>query len=197
MLRALAANYWGQGADGIYTFNWNAHSYVHRPDKNSQFAPQIQLLREIDAPQAMRGKDKLYVADRLLGEKPMLPHNWLHATLPQTLKHGEQVDVPVLVEEDLTESPIPRTIWLSITYSNLTETSQIEVTLNQQQLSEFEPTDPWLPPDNTGNTSQQGQVHALRQEISRNLLLQGRNHIGILVVTGEITVQGVEIHVLY
>ena len=69
MLRALASNYWGQGADGIYTFNWNAHSYVHRPDKNSQFAPQIQLLREMDAPKAMRGKHKLYVADRLLGEK--------------------------------------------------------------------------------------------------------------------------------
>ena len=24
----------------------------------------------------------------------MLPHNWLHATLPQTLERGEQVDVP-------------------------------------------------------------------------------------------------------
>ena len=197
MLRALASNYWGQGADGIYTFNWNAHSYVHRPDKNSQFAPQIQLLREIDAPQALRGKDKLYVADRLLGEKPMLPHNWLHATLPQTLERGEQMNVPVLVKEGFTESPIPRTIRLSITYSDLTETSQIEVTLNQQPLSELEPTDPWLPPDNTGDTSQQGQVHALRQEINPNLLIQGRNHVGISVVAGEIAVQGAEIHVLY
>ena len=109
MLRALAANYWGQGADGIYTFNWNAHSYVHRPDKNSQFAPLIQLLREIDAPQAMRGKDKLYAADRLLGEKPMLPHNWLHATLPQDPKaYGEQVEVPILVGEGFhRSSPSP------------------------------------------------------------------------------------------
>ena len=197
MLRALASNYWGQGADGIYTFNWNAHSYVHRPDKNSQFAPQIQLLREIDAPQAMRGKDKLYAADRLLGEKPMLPHNWLHATLPQTLECGEQVAVPVLVKEDFTESPTPRTIWLSLTYSDLTETSQIEVTLNKQPLSELEPIDPWLPPDNTDSASQKGQVHALRQEISPDLLIQGRNHVGISVVAGEITVQGVEIHVLY
>ena len=197
LLRALASNYWGQGADGIYTFNWNAHSYVHRPDKNSQFAPQRQLLREMDTLQAMRGKDKLYVADRLLGEKPMLPHNWLHATLPQTLERGEQVDVPVLVKEDFTESPIPRTIQVSLTYSDLTETSQIEVTLNQRPLSELELTDPWLPPDNTGSTSQQGQVYALRQEISPDLLLQGRNHVGILVVAGEVTVQGVEIHVLY
>ena len=197
LLRALASNYWGQGADGIYTFNWNAHSYVHRPDKNSQFAPQRQLLREMDTLQAMRGKDKLYVADRLLGPKPMLPHNWLHATLPQTLERGEQVDVPVLVKEDFTESPIPRTIQVSLTYSDLTETSQIEVTFNQQPLSELEPTDPWLPPDNTGSTSQQGQVYALRHEISPNLLLQGRNHVGILVVAGEVTVQGVEIHVLY
>ena len=197
LLRALASNYWGQGADGIYTFNWNAHSYVHRPDKNSQFAPQRQLLREMDTLQAMRGKDKLYVADRLLGEKPMLPHNWLHATLPQTLERREQVDIPVLVKEDFTESPPPRTIRLSLTYSDLTETSQIEVTLNQQPLSELEPTNPWLPPDNTGSTSQQGQVYALRQEISPDLLIQGRNHVGVFVVAGEVTVQGVEIHVLY
>ena len=197
MLRALAANYWHQGADGIYTFNWNAHSYVHRPDKNSQFAPQRQLLREMDTPQAMRGKDKLYAADRLLGPKPMLPHNWLHATLPQTLERGGQVAVPVLVAEDFTASPPPRTIWLSVTYSDLTEKGQIEATLNQQPLSELEPTGVWLPPDNTGNTSQQEQVHVLRQEISPDLLLQGRNHVGIFVVAGEVTVKGVEIHVLY
>ena len=127
----------------------------------------------------------------------MLPHNWLHATLPQTLERGEQIDVPVLVNEDFTESPTPQTIWLSITYSDLAETSQIEVTLNRQPLSELESTDPWLPPDNTGNTLQQGQVYALRQEISPDLLLQGRNCVGVSVVAGEVTVQGVEIHVLY
>ena len=197
MFRALASNYLGQGADGIYTFNWNAHSYVHRPDKNSQFAPQIQLLREIDAPHLMQGKDKLYVADRLLGEKPMLPHNWLHATLPRTLERREQVDIPILVGEDLTESPTPRTVWLSITYSAHTETSQIEITLNKQLLSELELTDPWLPPDNTDNASQQEQVHALRQEISPDLLIQGRNNVRVSVRTGEVTVKGVEIHVLY
>ena len=197
MLRALASNYWHQGADGIYTFNWNAHSYVHRPNAHPQFAPQTQLLREMDTPQAMRGKDKLYAADRLLGPKPMLPHNWLHATLPQTLERGGQVAVPVLVGEDFTASPPPRTIWLSVTYTDLTEKSQIEVTLNKQPLSELEPTTGWLPPDNTGSTSQQGQVHAMRQEISPDLLIQGRNHVGIFVVAGEVTVKGVEIHVLY
>ena len=197
MLRALASNYWHQGADGIYTFNWNAHSYVHRPNAHPQFAPQIQLLREMDALQAMRGKDKLYAADRLLGPKPMLPHNWLHATLPQTLERGEQVEVPVMVEEDFIESPTPRTIWLSVTYGDLTEMSQIEVTLNKQPLLELEPTAAWLPPDNTTDPSQQEQVHALRQEISSDLLIQGRNHVGIMVAAGEVTVKGVEIHVLY
>ena len=182
MFRALASNYWSQGADGIYTFNWNAHSYVHRPDKNSQFAPQRQLLREMDTPQAMRGKDKLYVADRLLGEKPMLPHNWLHATLPQTLKRGEQVDVPILVEEDFTKSPTPRTVWLSVTYSDLTEMSQIQVRLNEGPLSGLEPTAPWLPPDNTDSTSPQEQLHALRQEISPDLLIQGKNLVEISTV---------------
>ena len=107
------------------------------------------------------------------------------------------MEVPVLVGEDFTEPPTPRTVWLSLTYTDLAETSQIEVTLNKQPLSELEPTVPWLPPDNTDNTSQQEQVHALRQEISLNLLIQGRNHIEVSVVAGEVTVQGVEIHVLY
>ena len=127
----------------------------------------------------------------------MLPHNWLQAMLPQTLARGEQVEVPVLVGEDFTASPTPRMIWLSLTYTNLAATSQIEGALNQQTLSELEPIDPWLPPDNTGDTSQQEQVHALRQKISPDLLIQGRNHVGISVVAGEVTVKGVEIHVFY
>ena len=197
MFRALASNYWSQGADGIYTFNWNAHSYVHRPDKNAQFAPQRGLLREMDAPQRMRSKDKLYVADRLLGPKPMLPHNWLHATLPKTLSCGKQVEVPILVGEDFTKSPTPRLTRLSLTYSAHTEASKIQVALNTQPLSKLEPTDPWLPPDNADGDLQQGQVHALRQEISPDLLIRGRNHVGVSVVAGEVTVKGAEIHVLY
>ena len=128
----------------------------------------------MDTPQAMRGKDKLYAVDRLLGEKPMLPHNWLHATLPQTLSRGEQIEVPILVGEDFTASPTPRLIRLSLTYTDLTETSEIKIALNKQPLSKLEPTDPWLPPDNADDDLQQGQVHALRQEISPDLLIQGR-----------------------
>ena len=97
----------------------------------------------------------------------MLPHNWLHANASaKNLERGEQVAVPVMVEEDFIESPTPRTIWLSVTYGDLTGRSQIEITLHKQPLLELEPTDPWLPPDNTTDPSQQEQVHALRQEIS-------------------------------
>ena len=78
------------------------------------------------------------------------------------------------MKEDFTEPSIPRTIWLSLTYIDLTERSQIEVTLNKQPLSQLEPTDPWLPPDNTRDTSQPEQVHALRQEIRPELLIQGK-----------------------
>ena len=102
-----------------------------------------------------------------------------------------------MVEEDFIESPTPRTIWLSVTYGDLTGRSQIEVTLNKQPLSELEPTDPWLPPDNMTDPSQQEQVHSLRQEISPDLLIQGRNHVVVMVAAGEVTVKGVEIHVLY
>ncbi|MCZ6679779.1 MAG: hypothetical protein O7E52_21315 [Candidatus Poribacteria bacterium] len=197
MFRALASNYWYQGADGIYTFNWNAHSYVHRPEEHSQFAHQIQLLREIDEPTAMQGKDKFYAADRLLQPKPMLPHNWLHAVLPETLEHGKQVDVSVMVAEDFTKSPAPRTISLSVTYSDLAEASQVDITLNKHPLSALQRTGAWVPHDGTDGNSEREQIVALRQEISPERLIQGRNHVGISVVVGEVTVKAVEIHVLY
>ena len=56
MCRGLANNYWFQGADGIYTFNWNAHSYVQHPEEqpHAAFAQQLELLREIDDPERMR-----------------------------------------------------------------------------------------------------------------------------------------------
>ena len=63
MCRGLANNYWFQGADGIYTFNWNAH-YVQRPEEQTHaaFAHQLELLREIDDPERMRGNDKTFAA---------------------------------------------------------------------------------------------------------------------------------------
>ena len=197
MFRALASNYWHQGADGIYTFNWNAHSYVHRPEEHSQFAHQMQLLREMDEPAAMQGKEKFYAVDRLLRPKPMLPHNWLHAVLPATLEHGKQVDVSVMVGEDFTKSPAPRTISLSVTYSDLAEASQVDITLNKHPLSGFERTGAWVPHDDTDGNSERAPIVALRQEISPEQLIPDRNHIGISVVVGQITVKAVEIYVRY
>ncbi len=197
MFRALAANYWYQGADGIYTFNWNAHSYVHRPEEQAQYSHQIPLLREIDELQAMQGKDKFYATDRLLQPKPMLPHNWLHAVLPETVETAKQVDVPVMVGEDLTNPPAPKTIWLSVTYCDLAESSQVDVTLNKHALSEFQQTGAWIPHDSTVDNSQGDPIVVLRKEIRTSQLIQGRNHIGILVAAGEIAVKAVEIHLIY
>ncbi len=95
MTRALATNYWYQGADGIYTFNWNAHTYTQRPDEesNRKFGHLLERLREIDDPVAMRGKDKTFVADRGSQPSGAYPHNWIHCVLPAALAAGERVEV--------------------------------------------------------------------------------------------------------
>ena len=125
MHRAWATNYWHQGADGIYTFNWNAHCYVHRPE-DPRFAYQPGLLREVDNPELLRGKNKIFTADRHSSltrrtaasprHHKYFPHSWLHTVLPVTLETGKQTeDVPIMVGEDLTKSPVPNNIvdyWL-------------------------------------------------------------------------------------
>ncbi len=70
VLRGLFANWWQQGVDGIYCFNW---TYAMPEDAaridallhDSKMAPvHRQLYREIGEPRAFRHKDKTFVVQR-------------------------------------------------------------------------------------------------------------------------------------
>ena len=139
--RALAMNYWHQGADGIYTFNWNVHSCAweelnDRPRRHGRFVHQTPLLREIDDPQLLRGKDKLYAADRGAPNQTY-PHNWMHCVLPATLEHGKPIDVPITVGEDIAANTPPRKSCrarLRVGLSRMSSHDEIAVTLNGRAL---------------------------------------------------------------
>jgi len=197
MTRALAVNYWYQGADGIYTFNWNAHTYTHRPSDNrpeghAKFQHQMQRLCEIDNPDAMRGTDKIFAADR---GRPgwTYPHNWMHCVLPVTLQAGQNAGVSVLVGEDLTRAPRPQRLRLTIecaqqrlpgvdpaTWQTFSDDDQLRIRLNGKILSCQERSDSRV-------------VVFLKPE----QLVLGRNRVNLAAVTGQFTVGAVEIQVTY
>ena len=138
MCRALATNYWYQGADGIYTFNWNAHTYTQRPDEESHavFAHQMELLREIDDPQRLRGEDKEFAADRTGRPSFAYPHNWMHCVLAVRVEAGEMVEVPVLIGEDLAGPPTPRQVTLRVAFTQLGESDDLELSVNGHTMTE-------------------------------------------------------------
>ena len=180
MVRALATNYWHQGADGIYTFNWNAHTYTQRPDsEQSKFAHLVERLREIHDPQQMRGTDKMFAADR---GRPQIsyPHNHMHCVLPVTLEAGQSAEVPILVGEDFTQSPVPGQIELTVGVDQLTDDDVVEVAMNQISLLNPVPGD--------------GRI---RHAISPTQLVAGRNKVKIAVSNGTTTITSIEILVTY
>ena len=179
MVRALATNYWHQGADGIYTFNWNAHSYIQLPDDHERFKHLLDRLREIDDPRSLRGKDKQYAVDR--GRPTIIyPHNRMHCILPVTLEAGQRVEVPILVGEDFTQSPEPRQIELTVGMDQLTDDDVVDVALNQILLLNPVPSDCRI-----------GHV------IDPTQLIAGRNKVEISVSNRTTTVTSIEIHVTY
>ncbi len=177
--RALATNYWHQGADGIYTFNWNAHSYVHRPKEHSSFADQISLLCELDNPETMQGKDKLYAADRG-GPTRVYPHNWMHCVLPLSLETGAQADIPIMVGEDLALPPLPDTLKLRIDIEEFSPDCRLQLELNQHSLPAISRPD-----------------SPIEFDLEPDQLKTGRNRVRISLEQGNLIATSLEIHVSY
>ena len=179
MVRALAVNFWHQGADGIYTFNWNAHSYMQLPKEHQRFKHLLERLREIDDPQSLRGKDKQFAAGR---GRPTIyyPHNNMNCILPVTLDAGQQVDIPVMVGEDFSPPPATKQIELVIELNQPTDDPSISLTLNQTPLTN-------LRHDDAGLTS----------NLEPDQLTLGHNIVGISVGEGKVEVTAIEIRVSY
>jgi hypothetical protein len=180
--RALAMNYWHQGADGIYTFNWNVHSCAweelnDRPRQHERFAHQAPLLLEIDDPIHLRGKDKLYAADRG-GPKNTYPHNWMHCVLPATLENRKLIVVPITVGEDISANTPPGKSCrarLSLGLSRKAARDSIALTLNGAALELADARTPDM----------QGPAKSMTSELDSKQVRVGVNSITIELTNAE------------
>lgn len=169
MVRALATNYFYQGADGIYTFNWYPHSSLY----------QDPLHDEMGDPQTLIGKDKTFAADR--GEpSTAYPHNWMNLPLPAELKAGQTLEAPILVGEDFSKGLQPKRIDLAIHLDKFEATDSLLVLLNRKPLPQ-------------GIKSNNDIIIPLKGE----QLTQGRNQILISAIKGQFKLTGMEINVTY
>ncbi|MEE3368978.1 MAG: hypothetical protein VX346_06505 [Planctomycetota bacterium] len=190
VLRGLAANYWHNGADGVYLFNWFPHTKSY----------QRSLLRQVGDRQQLVSLDKIFPADcseygpGLTRKGPSSPryHNWLFATLPVALHPVQQKESLTLIPVDVADrgdgagtKPALR-LWLE--FKNLVPGDRVAFQINGHQLT---PTDL---PDNNG---------LLRLTLSSRQLKVGRNQVGVrLVERGQaadapLLLTAVEIHVDY
>ena len=171
LARGLAANYWHQGADGIYTLNWFPGQ--------EHLSYQAELLQEIGDPEVLKGKDKLFAADR--GAPTMAyPHNWLHAALPIALKPNTPATVPIVVGDDLIAGPKPERLEMRIECAPVPHVKTLSVALNGEHLPQGERT-----------------ASRIIIPLAAAQLRRGHNQVTIAVSSGEAEVQALEIYCGY
>ncbi len=130
LARGLALNYWHQGADGIYLFNWFPHSGT---EAGGSYL--IPLMKQVGDPETLRaGQQKLmFVADR---GRPMrfYAHNWMHCVLPAALPTDKPLNVEIRVGEDFRKAPHTPSMTLRLAIDNLQQDEQVEATLNGKSV---------------------------------------------------------------
>ena len=195
VLRGLAANYWRQGADGIYTFNWF-------PNEQQLLSYQMSLLKEIGDPQVLATKDKTFPADcseygpGKQRDHPSSPrfHNWMFVSLPVTLHPVWNANsftlIPVDVADDLggPSAEKVKSLWLWVQLKNLVSGDVVEFRLNGHPLA------PMPDPEEGG---------LLQFTLRPDQLKVGRNEVGVRLnkrgaqAEKDIILAAVEIHVDY
>jgi len=124
----LALNYWHQGADGIYLFNWFPHSY----NNSEATGPYMSgLLKQLGDPDVLRAKQRrlMFAADRGRPGK-CYPHNWMHCVLPATLPTEGGLEVLIRVGEDLRQGGATPALTLRVEVENLQEDDRVQIELN-------------------------------------------------------------------
>jgi len=153
----LGLNYWQQGADGIYLFNWFPHSY----NNSESTGPYMSgLLKQLGDPDTLRAKQRqlMFAADRGRPNKSY-PHNWMHCVLPGPLPTDKALSVAIRVGEDFSKASASTSITLRLTVDQLQEDDRVGITLNGKPVKELK-------------LSGKGVLTA---KIQSGLLLQGRN----------------------
>ena len=125
--RGAALNFWNQGADGIYLFNWYS-----RKDRRHE------SLREIGDPGLLRRRDKVYPVHSQ--ERELWADTHPPAQLPLRLSPapaGEGVDVRLRIGDDVTADAAGgrlRSAWLRMRFEGIHSEDRVEVALNGTTL---------------------------------------------------------------
>jgi len=168
LARGLALNYWHQGADGIYLFNWFPH------EANKRY--QIPLLRELDDPGLLAQKDLLFAADRGTPQREY-PHNWIRAVLPVSLQVGKQCQVPLVVGLNL-QAARDAHAELRIVAEKLSDAGILHVTINGVPLAPGR-RDEWQ----------------LIIQVDPAQVKQGTNLVSLVLESGQMMVTALELYV--
>ena len=152
-LRGAFTNWWGEGADAVETFNWSTSSReladrVGAPPAYPRQDAHRQAYREIGSLETMRGKDKVFAAERR-GTFPWADGYFCRtqdAPLPIVLANdGRAVDVPVKVYEDLSGAT-SADVKLHLILFRATAGDRVEVALNGEALALAECDESWTDP---------------------------------------------------
>lgn len=124
----LALNYWRQGADGVYLFNWFPHS-----ENNSEASGRYMsgLLKQLGDPDVLRAQKRrlMFAADRGRPGK-CYPHNWMHCILPAALPTEGGLEVSIRVGEDFQKAAEAPALTLRAEIENLQEGDRVEIEFN-------------------------------------------------------------------
>jgi len=132
--RALAANAYADGVDGIYLFNlWDQ---VARHGRHADAG----ILEDVRCPEQLEAKDKLYALDF---ESPVADHTAAHlderGSLPVVLREGEEHRLTLKIADDLSNVDPDRIaeVRLHLLFVHLTPLDRIRLEMNGQDMDPF------------------------------------------------------------
>ncbi len=121
----LALNYWGQGADGIYLFNW----FPHTKNNSESTGPyQARLLKQLGDVNTLRRQRQqvMFAVDRGRPQRAY-QYNWLHCILPAALTTGKPLQVTLRAYDRFVKKD---QLQLEVEVENLHAEDQVSVQLN-------------------------------------------------------------------
>jgi hypothetical protein len=152
----LALNYWAQGADGIYLFNWYPHN-----KKITKFSRPYMtgLMKQMGDPEALRASQKhmMFPADRGRPQ-PCYQYNWLHCVLPEAMPVDKPLRAAIRTFENF---PADARLTLQLQVDNLQAHDEIAVHLNGQPVAGW----------------QRDGSDRLRAAVAPELIQQGSNQV--------------------
>jgi hypothetical protein len=131
----IALNYWHQGGDGIYLFNWFPH-----PNATEGKPYQAGFMKHVGDPEVLLENQRklMFVADRMPPRSANYPHNWMHCSLPASLLTNKEQEALIVVGADLTNTPVAPALTLRLVVENLQEDDLIEVAFNGQSVASLQ-----------------------------------------------------------